>query len=342
MNEQLLQFHLQFQYFNKTHLQLQMEMLNCNKPGRLNTNQGPWFSEAKLNWKHYMDREYENMYYLCGMLISIRWCHYLTFCMLVWMNDVHWRHKNIYPTLSCNNLFPKYAAAYQQNAIKNFVACEEHLPCFQKWVGFWKERLIAERSGAQSKLVLIFAAGNNHGRSFLVVCCKEFWKKVNADPLNKMAKSVPVNVLTKPNHKSTRGIIVGHTLYEWKFQRRLSKALQREYNFYPTKYKLQQIKKSPDFFTYGPANFQLFRMPHCSLDLDLTFVFTRSWNRTITQLKNCLIWRHDYCLSLSFDEQQIMKEKNLGEAMIAQYHYKYWAPVLLHMWMYHKNSMQKL
>src|SRR4051812_13557288 len=49
MNEQLLQFIWQFQYFNKTYLTTtDGDTLTIINQGRLNTNQGPDFSEAKI------------------------------------------------------------------------------------------------------------------------------------------------------------------------------------------------------------------------------------------------------------------------------------------------------
>lgn len=49
MNEQLLQYIWQFQYFNKSELQTtDGEVLEIIQPGKINSNQGPDFINAKI------------------------------------------------------------------------------------------------------------------------------------------------------------------------------------------------------------------------------------------------------------------------------------------------------
>src|SRR3954453_18518326 len=137
MNEKLLQFIWQFQYFNKKELTtIDGTSLNILHQGHFNHNQGPDFSEAKIKlgnttwvgnieihneasrWHthhHTNDKNYSNI-----------------ILHVVWKNDVNIEDANsqTIATLELQPLVSKVMLQqYEQlmNA-KGFVACEKHLP----------------------------------------------------------------------------------------------------------------------------------------------------------------------------------------------------------------------
>ena len=133
MNERLLQFIWQFQYFNHHELQSESgEELQIILPGRFNTNQGPDFLEAKIkigealwvgnieihvqasDWEkhaHEQDKNYNNV-----------------ILHVVWENDRHLSQRNI-PLLVLHHRISKLLLKkYEEWMISSsFVACEKNV-----------------------------------------------------------------------------------------------------------------------------------------------------------------------------------------------------------------------
>ena len=360
MNERLLQFIWQFQYFNKEQLvTVDGEILSILSPGRLNLNQGPDFSEAKIkvdnttwignielhvmasDWnahKHNGDANYSNI-----------------ILHVVWINDVQLFDKNKKPilTLELQQLVPKIMLQHYQQLMqsKGFIACEEHLPLLSEmgWLA-WKERLIAERLERKAKQVLeLLQEANNHWEEvFWWLVAKNFGMKVNASAFEHIAKSIPVNILAKHKYQLNQleALLFGQSLLLNKdFEEDYPKLLQREYKFLSAKHKLKQINKAPDFLRMRPANFPTVRLAQlAALIFKSTHLFSRILEtETINQLKELLdvtandYWHYHYC----FDQPTDYKEKKLGETMTNNIIINTIVPVLFAYGMYHKNQQAK-
>ncbi|HXL56181.1 MAG TPA: DUF2851 family protein, partial [Chitinophagaceae bacterium] len=212
MNEKLLQFIWQFQYFNKNDLTVtDGSLLSIIHPGHFNSNQGPDFSEAKIKlndttWVgnveiHIQASQWHAHHHTNDANYSNIILH------VVWANDVSIKDANqqALATLELQPLVPKIMLQqYEQlmNA-KGFVACENYLPVLSEvgWLS-WKERLMAERLQRKAEAVLAnLQQANNHWEEvFWWMLARNFGAKVNASVFEQIARSLPVNILAK--HKS--------------------------------------------------------------------------------------------------------------------------------------------
>lgn len=360
MNERLLQFIWQFQYFNKTQLStVDGSSLTILNPGRLNTNQGPDFSEAKIKlgntiwvgnieihvnasqWnehKHSGDANYSNI-----------------ILHVVWIDDIQITDKNgePLPTLALQTLVPKIMLQHYDQLMhsKGFVPCEDHLPLLSEmgWLA-WKERLVAERLERKATHVLgLLQQANNHWEEvFWWMLAKNFGMKVNAAAFEQMAKSIPVNVLAKHKYQLNQleAVLFGQSLLlNADVSEEYPRLLQREYKFLAAKYKLKPINKAPDFLRMRPANFPTVRLAQlAALVFKSTHLFSRILEiETIEQLYDLLditandYWHYHYI----FDEATEYKPKNLGHTMADNIIINTVVPVLFGYGMHHKNQPAK-
>ncbi|HRI21113.1 MAG TPA: DUF2851 family protein [Panacibacter sp.] len=360
MNEKLLQFIWQFQYYNKNGLvTVDGSPLHIIHPGFANTNQGPDFLEARIktgdtewagnieihthashwnNHKHNGDTNYSNI-----------------ILHVVWINDTPIKDGNnqLIATLELYDLVPKIMLQQYEQLIhaKGFVPCENYLPALTAmgWLS-WKERLMAERLQRKSANVLLYLqqAGNHWEEVFWWLLARNFGMKVNAGIFEQVAKSIPVNILAKHKNQVNQleALLLGQAgLLSGSFMEEYPQMLQREYRFLAAKFKLQPIAKKPDFLRMRPANFptvrlaQLAMLVHCS-----THLFSGVLEmENISDLRKLLdITANDYWLyHYIFDEETACKPKNIGRLMVDNIIINTVIPVLFAYGIYHKEQRWK-
>ena len=331
MTERLLQYIWQFQYFNTSELTtFEGEGLNVMHPGTYNTNQGPDFIDGKIkigntvwagsielhinssDWaahKHSSDNNYKNV-----------------ILHVVWQHDA--KTKLPFPTLALQDkvsklLLTKYDALMNTNS---FIPCEKMIHQVNEltWAS-WKERLLVERLQKKSQIVFEYLKTNNNHweETFWWMLAKNFGIKVNSDAFEKIAQSIPVNVLAKHKNQihQLEALLFGQAgLLEEKFTEDYPMLLQKEYQFLKSKYQLQKITAPLYFLRMRPANFptvrlaQLAMLVHNSLHL-----FSKiKEGSSVTEIKALLnvtandYWHYHYTL----DEPSAFKKKNLGAQMI--------------------------
>jgi hypothetical protein len=331
MTERLLQYIWQFQLFNKTNITtIENDVLQVLFAGTYNVNQGPDFSDGKIkigkttwvgnvelhvlsshwkNHKHSADKNYNNV------ILHVVWQHdidlKLPFATLVLQDKV--------PKI----LLDKYEALMQTSI---FIPCERSIASINRLTfTAWKERLLIER--LQQKATVVFNylnQNNNHWEEvFWWMLAKNFGAKVNSDAFEKIAQSIPITVLAKHKNQihQLEGLLLGQAgMLEGTFTEDYPKMLQREYNLYKAKYKLQKPKASIYQLRMRPANFpavrlaQLAMLVHKSLHLFSKIKETREV-ATLKQLLNLTAndyWHYHYIL----DDPATFKEKNVGQQMI--------------------------
>jgi hypothetical protein len=149
MNERLLQFIWQFQYFNRTDLTTSSgDSLTIIHPGRYNTDQGPDFLDAKIvigntTWAGNIEIHIKSSDWLRHQHTTDK--NYANIILhVVWENDTDISYENgsVLPTLLLQNLVPKLLLdRFKELMIKEaFVPCQSYLPVFDdmKWIA-WKE-----------------------------------------------------------------------------------------------------------------------------------------------------------------------------------------------------------
>ena len=280
MNEKLLQFIWQFQYFNRDKLLLESgEQLSILKPGILNKHQGPDFTDALIkidevqlagnieihnlssHWikhNHQSDKQYGNV-----------------ILHVVWQNDADIKdiRGQTIPVLILEGRVSKLLLTQYQNLFEaKGIPC--HTPLFPNidelsWMA-WKERLLAERLERKAERVLhLFKQSNNNWEeTFWWLLAASFGMKVNVELFESMAKSISISILAKHKHQINQleALLMGQAnLLNGEMEDDYSMMLQKEYQFFQKKYQLPTISIQPSFLRMRPANFPTIRLAQLSM-----------------------------------------------------------------------------
>lgn len=331
MTERLLQYIWQFKYFNQNELStVDGETLIIIHPGKLNSNQGPDFLDARikvhdtiwvgnielhLNSSNWLDHNHSNDTNYRNIILHV-----------VWQNDVALELP--FPVLELQSkvstlLLSKYDALMNSRL---FIPCENmiHQVDDMLWTS-WKERLMIER--LQQRATLIEATleqNNNHWEeTFWRLVARNFGVTVNSEAFEKIAVSLPLNIITKHKNQihQTEALLFGQGgLLEAKFTEDYPNMLKKEYQFYRKKYELKPIQIPLHFLRMRPSNFptirlaQLAMLVHESVHLFSVIrdtMLLKDIKKLLTISANDY-WHYHYI----FDEESVYKKKTLGTQMI--------------------------
>jgi hypothetical protein len=331
MNERLLQYIWQVQYFNKNELvTTDGETVTVIHPGKINSNQGPDFLDAKIkvgstlwagnielhnlssdwnNHGHSDDKNYRNV-----------------ILHVVWQDDINLHLP--FPVLELQTkvskiLLDKYDAL--MNA-KSFIACETMIGNVSPiiWIA-WKERLLVERMQKKSTVILKYLDQNNHHweETFWWLIARNFGIMVNSDAFELIARSLPLNLLAKHKNQvhQTEALLFGQAgLLEVDFTDDYPILLKKEYQFFRKKYRLEPIHVSLHFLRMRPSNFPTIRLAQLSMLIHNSIHLFSIVKETLLldDIRKLLgvtandYWHYHYML----EEPTAFKEKNLGKQMI--------------------------
>jgi Protein of unknown function (DUF2851) len=355
MTERLLQFIWQFQYFNKNELAtVSDERVQVIFPGQYNTNQGPDFTDAKIkidnttwagtvelhiktsDWKkhdHQNDSNYNNV-----------------ILHVVWEND---STANDIPVVELKDKVSKILLQRYEELMNSsaFIPCEKSIQTVRDitWKS-WKERLLAERLLRKANIVETYLQQNNYHweETFWWLLARNFGMKVNADAFEAVAKSIPINVLSKQKQQihQLEALLLGQAgLLENKFEEDYPKLLQKEYQFQQSKHDISPVPVPLLFLRMRPGNFptvrlaQLAMLVHGSAHLFSKIKETGS----VKDVKEWFdvtandYWHYHY----RFDETSAFKKKKLGDTMIDNIIINTIAPVLFAYGNYHSEQKYK-
>lgn len=356
MTERLLQYIWQFQYFNIASLNTEEgEQLQVIHPGTYNTNQGPDFIDAKIridettwagsvelhikasDWKrhkHSSDDNYRNV-----------------ILHVVWEQDVE--RFLPFSTISLQDKVPKLLLEKYDELMQNpsFIPCQHHIANVNSltWDS-WKQRLLIERLEQRTAVILdLLQKSNNHWEEvFWWQLASNFGIKLNSHAFEKMARSLPVNLLAK--HKDqihqTEALLFGQAgLLVQEFGEDYPKLLQREYKFLKKKYGLRHIDTSIIFLRMRPSNFPTVRLAQLAMLVHTgSHLFSRTRDAVdLRQVKAMLdvtandYWHYHY----GFEEATDFKKKKLGSQMIENIIINTIVPVLFAYGHYHKKQELK-
>ena len=138
-----------------------------------------------------------------------------------------------------------------------------------------------------------------------------------------MARSISVNILAKHKNQihQLEALLIGQSnLLNEKFDEDYPIMLQKEYEFYKSKYKLRQNTYTPFFLRMRPGNFPTIRLAQLAMLIhhsEHLFSKIRESN-SVNDVKKWLdvtandYWHYHY----RFDELSSFKKKNLGAGMV--------------------------
>ena len=335
MNEKLLQFIWQFQYFSKSDLRsTNGETLTITKCGSLNKNQGPDFLDAIItidtiqlagnievhykasDWvkhQHQTDTNYNN-----------------TILHVVWVNDISitTQKGNTIPTLELDGRVPKITLERYHLMMENpLIPCQNIvLPTLDElgWLS-WKERLVAERLQRKSLKVLahLEQTKQHWEEVFWVMIASNFGITVNAELFEQVAKSISITILAKHKNQihQIEALLLGQAnLLQGSFTDDYAILLQKEYQFLKKKYQLQPITIQPHFLRMRPANFPTIRLVQLAMLIhNSVHLFSKIKEQKTLQDVNALfqVTANDYWQShYQFDKPTAISIKNLGVSTI--------------------------
>ena len=360
MNEKLLQFIWQHQYFNTQSLiSTNNEQIKIINKGNYNTNQGPDFINATivinevklignielhvqasdfLKHNHQQDANYNNLV-----------------LHVVWENNLS---QTVLPNIPTLELQDKVASTLLQHYStlmenSNHLPCSHFLPALSEigWLA-WKESLLAARLTKKANEVLntFYNAKSNWEETFWQLLAYNFGLKLNADLFKTIAKHVSNTTLSK--HKNNLIQIEALLLGQANLLNNISdesypKMLQKEYLFLKKKHQLVDIEIQPMFLRMRPANFPTIRLAQlASLIQQSNHLFSYIKEiETIEQLKKMLhgtandYWHYHY--TLQDEASPKLKPKILGESMVYNLIINTIAPVLFAYGNYTKEDNYK-
>jgi len=356
MNERLLQYIWQFQYFNLSALATQQnENIVILHAGTLNKNQGPDFLDAKIkvgqttwagnvelhinssgwnNHKHSEDDNYKNI-----------------ILHVVWKDDVDLNLP--FPVLELQHrvsslLIEKYNSLMQSPSA---IPCEKLINQADEFIwSSWQQRLLVERLIEKSqKAALHFATTNNHWEeTFWRMLATNFGIKVNAEAFEKIAISLPVSILAKHKNQihQLEALLLGQAgLMQGDFKEAYGKMLQKEYMFLKNKYKLQPINIALHYLRMRPSNFPSVRLAQLAMLIhQSSHLFSRIIAAaSLKEIKKMLDvtandhWHYHYMP----DEASCYQEKKLGKQMTDNILINTVVPVLFAYGHYFKENKYK-
>ena len=333
MQERLLQFIWQFQYFNVKNLQTTNgESLAIIDVGQLNQNQGADFLQAKIkigntllagsvelhikssDWilhKHSGDTNYKNV-----------------ILHVVWEHDKEISGTN-FPTLELQPLVASTMLATYETLMNTafFVPCEKYLPALGalQWMT-WKDRLLVERLERKTQEIeeQLQQTNSDWSEIFWRMLAKGFGAKTNAAAFLQMAASLPLHILAKHKNQmnTLEALLLGQcSLLEDEFENEYAKMLQREYRFLRKKYGLKNIAPQPAFLRMRPQNFPTIRLAQlAALVYQSNHLFSKiketdSYNalKSMLSVKANDYWNNHFTLK---DDVHDTQPKQTGKPMI--------------------------
>ncbi|MFT3911872.1 MAG: DUF2851 family protein [Ferruginibacter sp.] len=331
MTERLLQYIWQFQHLNSNELQTtDAQTLQVIFAGNYNSNQGPDFLNGKIkidnttwigsielhinssDWElhnHSNDKNYNNV-----------------ILHVVWNDDINLQLP--FPTLELKNRVSKLLLGKYEELMQAqyFIPCEKHLHEINELViTKWKESLLVER--LQQKVIYIETLLKNNKQhweeTFWWVLARNFGVKINCDTFEKIAQSIPLNLLAKHKNQliQLEALLMGQAgLLGPNFEEDYPIMLYKEYSFLQKKYKLKPVHLPLYFLRMRPANFptirlaQLAMMVHESRHLFDNIKETAEVREAekLFDITANDYWHYHYV----FDEAGTFKKKTLGKEMI--------------------------
>ncbi|HEY6956661.1 MAG TPA: DUF2851 family protein [Flavisolibacter sp.] len=324
--EKLLQYIWQLQYFNKSELRTTTgEELEIIFPGKLNTNQGPDFIQARI--------KIDNTILVGSIELHLKTSH--------WNDHGHSKDPNynnvilhvvfeddeppaslpvleLQPRIS-NLLLERYSDLMNSSY---FIPCGHSVSQVKEitWLS-WKERLVAERLTRKSTNVLrLLEESKGHWEeTFWWLLARSFGMKVNSDAFESVAKSIPISILGKHKNQihQVEALLFGQAgLLKGAFAEEYPKLLQREYAFLRKKYDLAAVHDSIQFLRMRPGNFPTVRLAElAALIQNSVHLFSRVLEiEKVTELRKLFgvtandYWHYHY----QFDQASSFKKKVIG------------------------------
>jgi hypothetical protein len=238
-------------------------------------------------------------------------------------------HGEEIPCLSLSNRLPTDAVARYEQLMEAalFVPCERrlkdvptviHLQCH--------DRMLVERMEEKTATVAhLLAQTNNHwGEAFYMALARNFGLKVNADPFEELARSLPFNIILRHTAQplQVEALLFGQAGFlTEQMQEPYPEQLRKEYHFLRQKYQLQPLDRVQwKMLRLRPAGFPTIRIAQFAYLLSSSeHLFSKILEaNTVRQLEHLFYgnvneyWQTHY----TFETVSAKRQKHLGKAFI--------------------------
>jgi len=272
MDERLLQFIWQQQYFNNIGLSVTSgESLTIISPGRLNSDQGPDFLESRirldgLEWRGTIELHVRTSDWLRHR--HEKDPHYGNVILhVVWEHD-HVSDQRAIPVLELKGRVPKmllerYRAMMWQPAQ---IPCETQLTRLPSlhWHA-WKDRLLTERMMSRSRHIIEWL--QQTGGHWEEVCwwllARNFGVRLNSDAFEQIARSIPLQIIARHKQQliQVEALLFGQAgLLHTRFHEDYPRMLFREYRYLQHKWALKPVQQPLSFLRMRPVHFPTVRL----------------------------------------------------------------------------------
>lgn len=288
MSESFLHYIWQFQYFDKTDLLTTSgESITVFNPGLYNFDAGPDFQQARLRiggiewignveihlqsseWhshKHHLDKGYDNV-----------------ILHVVWQNDrpVTRTDGSEIPAMELKGRVDERLILSYKKLVNSphAIPCSGALasvPGIRKNAMIDKALVIRLESRTRTICELFKRNGHDWEETCYQLMARSFGFKVNADPLLRLAKALPLKILLKQADKieQVEAMLFGQAgLFDYGiFEDDYQKLLKREYHLLATKYRLAKSSLTAEqwkFLRMRPANFPTIRIAQLAMLIHL-------------------------------------------------------------------------
>ncbi len=210
---------------------------------------------------------------------------------------------------------------------ETWIPCQHHFSKVKEITkNLWLDRLLVERLENKTTDIIrsLEINKNNWEETFYQFLARGFGVKVNTEPFEQLARSLPLLILGK--HKNSlfqlEALLFGQAgMLEIDFKDDYPIRLQKEYNFLKKKYNLQSIhSESWKYMRMRPANFPSIRIAQfATLVYQSSHLFSK-----ILAVQNVKEIEHMFEVKISnywqthyvFDKPSIKRKKSLGKNSI--------------------------
>ena len=243
---------------------------------------------------------------------------------------------------------PRVLETYQRlEHERAWIPCQGFLPAVPEIIRLnWLDRLLVERLEQKTGAIAeMLATTENHWETaFYRLLARSFGLKVNAEPFEALARSLPLLLLAKHknNPKQVEALIFGQAgMLEGPFSDDYPNGLAAEYRFLQHKYSLVPLASGQwKFLRLRPANFPTVRLAQfCALVNQSVHLFSGVLEaRNLRELENLFeVQPHAYWLThFQFDKPSVKRAKTAGRDFVHLLIVNTIAPFLFH---YGKTKM---
>ncbi len=335
MNEDFLQYAWNYRLFDSENLMSsQGNCLELVDTGRLNRDSGPDFFESRVQidnllWVGNVEMHLKaSDWYRHNHDKDLAYDNVILHVVLENDRDIVLSDGRLLPCLELK-IPDQFLNKYQSlMSSQTWIPCQVDIPKLNNFfVNHWLDRMLLERLERKSGDIkkMYHQNSNSWEETFYQLLARYFGMKVNADPFEQLARSIPLKNLAKQKNSllQLEAIFYGQAgfLDDKILDDDYYESLQTEYRFLQSKFKLKPIEKSRwKFMRLHPVNFPTVRIAQlASLIYQSQSLFSKIINvenidelYILLQSKTSLYWETHY----RFGEKADFKEKILGRLTI--------------------------